>query len=68
MQIDTPTFRPIKIISLFTKERASHDYIENYEDNDIEIPPDNELPDIVGRNWLSDTELLKYLDEFDHEC
>ena len=43
-------------------------YIENYEDDAVEIPPDNELPDIVGRNWLSDTELLKYLDEADHEC
>ena len=43
-------------------------YIEPHDDDYVEIPPDDKLPDVAGRNWLSDIELLKYLDEVDHEC
>ena len=42
--------------------------MDSYEDEDIEIPPDDELSDVVGRNWLSDRHLISYLDKADHEC
>ena len=28
--------------------------MDTYKDEDIEIPPDDKLPEVVFRNWLSD--------------
>ena len=42
--------------------------MDTCKDEDIEIPPDDKLPEVVFRNWLSDRHFINYLDKADYEC